>query len=767
MFPVNPAYDEVGGAKCFERLDKIDLPIDLVMMAVPDAVLERAGALGVRSAVIFGSVVEDEDAARGAEARHGENGISFEPGADGGRRGRIAAIARRYDMALCGGGCMGFVNVVSGLRAIGYLEPDPVRCGPIALVTHSGSIFSALLRADRRLGFTLVVSSGQELVTTAADYLEYALSLEETGVLALCIETIRATEKMKAVLARAAALSIPVVALVTGSSAAGRAMVRAHSGALLGSNGAIEALLDAYGVVQVSDLEQLVDTLELFAMGRRARAGGTPGARGVGGLATVHDSGFERALVTDAAAALGVPFAVIGESAKERLLELLDPGLEPGNPLDLWGTKVSTRTLVAESLVALASEPAVAAVALAVDLVPEHDGDASYPEAMLDVLAATSIPVCVLSNLASAIDRAAARRLRDAGVAVLEGTRSGLAALGHLMGFGAEETSSPDPPPQIHPERRARWRARLEAAPRSSLEALELCADYGIASPPAAAAASRSELTAAARRLGYPVVLKTDRPGTAHKSELGGVRLHLEDEADLLAAYDDVAARLGPSVIVAVEADAGVELSLAVLDDPVVGPLVVLYAGGTLIELLADRAVGLVPFGARRASELLERLRVDLSDRLVDLPGASPSARKEGDIARTDLDRVVAVLGDGHPTGEDGDELVGLERSPRRAGRALPEATLAVLVGISGALGRTSPERETTRCHLGAGRLREWPPRLEVPSRRRITQVERGGASSGVRLVHASRSFLGRLRSRNDAMTAIVGGCPSRDPALD
>src|SRR6185437_14913538 len=108
------------------------------------------------------------------------------PGA--GLRERIADIARDAGMAVCGAGCMGFVNVARGLRAIGYVEPDPLPAGPVALVTHSGSVFSALLRARRGFGFTVAVSSGQELVTTAADYARYALTVPGTKVLALVLE---------------------------------------------------------------------------------------------------------------------------------------------------------------------------------------------------------------------------------------------------------------------------------------------------------------------------------------------------------------------------------------------------------------------------------------------------------------------------------------------------------------------------------------------------------------------------------------------------
>ena len=210
-------------------------------------------------------------------------------------------------MALCGGGCMGFVNVVEGLRAIGYHEHDPLPAGPIALVTHSGSAFSALLRADRRLGWTLAVSSGQELVTTTASYLDYALSLEGTGVVALLLETLRQPEALRASLERAKSAGIPVVALTVGASPSGRAMVAAHSGALAGSDAMWEALFESHGVLRVGGLDEMADTLELLAAGRRVLPGSTVGRRR--GIAAVHDSGAERALVVDVAQSVALPFA--------------------------------------------------------------------------------------------------------------------------------------------------------------------------------------------------------------------------------------------------------------------------------------------------------------------------------------------------------------------------------------------------------------------------------------------------------------------------
>ena len=461
-----------------------------------------------------------------------------------GLRARLADTAHAAGMALCGAGCMGFVNVAYGLRAVGYVEPDPLPAGPVALITHSGSVFSALLRSRRGLGYTLAVSSGQELVTPAAAYARYALSLPQTRVLGLVLEAIRDPVLLQQVLAAAAAADIPVVLLTAGSSAAGRDMVAAHSGALAGQDGSWEALAGAYGVHRVSDFGEMADTLELFAIGRRvvrpAPALPSPAARppaaGAGtGIATVHDSGLERAHIADLADELGVPFAAIGDATKERLAGVLDPGLEPANPLDMWGGSRDAERQLTESLAALADDPAVAAVALAVDLLTEFDGDRSYPLAVNAAALRTGKPLVVLANIAAAVDPEAAAWLRQAGIPVLESARNGLLALRHLLDHAARPPRA-DPPP-IDAARRDHWARVLAQGEPDGPVLLDLLRAYGIAAARACPAGTADGALAAAAEIGYPVVLKTGQPGIAHKSDAGGVVLGIRDPAALAAAY--------------------------------------------------------------------------------------------------------------------------------------------------------------------------------------------------------------------------------------
>ena len=252
MHLVNPRYQDIDGIPCAPSLAALDEEIDLVLLGVPDAALldelKAAAAVGARSAVIFGSA----------------NGRPL--------REAVIEIAGEAGMAVCGAGCMGFVNNATGLRALGYLEPDPLPAGGVSLVTHSGSAFSTVLRAGRGFGFRLAVSSGQELVTNTADYVEYILTDPDTTLIALLLETPRAVGRLRSGLRRAAGRDIPVVILPVGHSPRGRAMVAAHSGALAGDAAGWQAFCADTGAIQVGDIAEFADTIELFEAKRRRLA---------------------------------------------------------------------------------------------------------------------------------------------------------------------------------------------------------------------------------------------------------------------------------------------------------------------------------------------------------------------------------------------------------------------------------------------------------------------------------------------------------------
>jgi hypothetical protein len=211
----------------------------------------------------------------------------------------------------------------------------------------------------------------------------------------------------------------------------------------------------------------------------------------------------------------------------------------------------------------------------------------------------------------------------------------------------------------VDPARQRRGRDLLAAGRAGGAPLLGMLREYGIATVTAEPASDTGTALAAAAAIGYPVVLKTDEPAIAHKSDVGGVLLGIADPAALAAGYARLAARLGPRVLICQTAPPGTELTLGIARDPGLGPLIVVGAGGVLVELLADRAVALPPVDDGLAAELLAGLRV--SRLLAGVRGMAPAA--PGSV-------IQAITGLSQLAWELGDELEALDVNPLICGPA-------------------------------------------------------------------------------------------------
>ena len=334
---------------------------------------------------------------------------------------------------------------------------------------------------------------------------------------------------------------------------------------------------------------------------------------GPGAVAAVTDSGGQRALLADLAEDIGVPWTEVEPATEARLRAVLDPSLPAVNPVDAWAGEPHWAQVFAESLAAVVADPGSAiGVAFTEFGCGEHD---DIPEGLarvcIDVAAETDKPVIAATFTARQFYPGATLDLANAGIPVLDGAEAALRAIRHAFDhrdFCAREAS--EAPAAAAATQVQWWRRRLVESPAvDEATGLELLSTFDIPVTPSRVTESAEEAARAAREVGLPVALKTGLV-VAHKTDVDGVRLALADEAAVRAAYEDLAARLGSRVLVCAMAPAGVELALGVIRDPDFGPLVMVGAGGVLVELLADVQFALAPVSKREARELLERLRI-------------------------------------------------------------------------------------------------------------------------------------------------------------
>ncbi|GAB5470379.1 MAG: acetate--CoA ligase family protein [Rhodospirillales bacterium] len=619
LYPVNPRYDTVEGLPCYPSLEALPEPVEHVIFAIPNAAIEaglrQAIACGVKAATMVSSLFLPDD----SEPRLPE---------------RIGALCREADIKLCGANCMGFYNFEVGLWACGYLTRPNHQPGNVTFLTHSGSALCSVIDAEGRVDYNYVVSCGQELTVNLADYMDFSLSQPSTEVLAIFMETARDPERFEAALAKAAAKRIPVVMLKVGRTEESAKLATSHSGALVGDDGAYQALFERYGVHRVDSLDELIYTSLLFSR---------IGPLGPGGLATIHDSGGERELLMDLAHAKGVAFSQISPETTARLAARLDYGLPPVNPCDAWGTGNDFEAIFSDCLSALMQDPDTALGAVACDRGPEGGLNGENVRIARQAAAASGKPVLVCANHQGTGNNLDLPALSRAGLVVMDGMPQFLTAVRALTDH--RDFQAPGLPAVAEAATVERWRARLSVGGTlDELDSLDLMQDFGIATVARRLVASREEALAAAGELGGSVVLKTAMPGIAHKSDVGGVILHLEGEAAVAAAYDRLARHLGPRVLVAAMAPTGVEMILGVSRDTQLGCTVVIGVGGIHAEVLKDVVLVRPPFDAAWARQAIDRLRLrPLLDGVRGQPAADIQAFAE---AASRLSILTDALGD-------------------------------------------------------------------------------------------------------------------------
>jgi acetyltransferase len=603
LYAVNPKHRTLFGAPAYARLSALPRPPDLAVIVTPartvPRIIEEAGAAGIRAALVLSS-------------GFGEVGPE-------GRALQEAALkaAKAGGVRMVGPNCLGIMRTDTGLNAT--FARTPAHPGGLALVSQSGAICGAILdwAHGAQIGFSSVVSLGGAADVDFGEVLDFLLADAATDAILLYVEGIRDARRFVSAL-RAAARVKPVIALKVGRFASGSRAASSHTGALVGSDSVFDAALRRSGTVRVRTYTQL------FAAARALSSGRFPeGER----LAIVTNGGGPGVMAADSAAENGVALASLAEATIALLDGKLPPQWSRGNPIDIIGDALPAR--FRDATAAALADPGVDAVLAMYSPVAITSPEAAAA-AVGDAARGSRKPV--LAAWLGDITASGSRAIESHGIANFYTPENAVEAFSFLCAYGRNQrqlTEVPSALARAHdaaaPDLAAATaiRERAIAEKRTLLtehEAKALLAAFGLPVPLSIVASTRDAAVAAAERIGYPAVLKIHSRDITHKTEVGGVRLDLQNADMVASAFDDMLRHVralrpkarveGVAVQPMLRFQHSREVLVGVATDAVFGPVISFGSGGVSVEAVRDTAVALPPLNAVLSRELIGRTRV-------------------------------------------------------------------------------------------------------------------------------------------------------------
>ena len=585
IYPVNPKHAELSGLRCYPSLSELPEKPDAAFLAVPSAsgpeLVEEAGRCGIRALFINANGYADGDA-KGIELQR-----------------RVEATAAQYGMAICGPNNLGLINVHDRVAMWAPRYMKQVDAGPVAVISQSGSIALILSEDERDLGFSYLVTAGNEAVAGVADYLDYMVRDDRVSTILLFLETVRDPAGFRAAALEAARRRKRIVALKLGTSAQGRALVQAHTGGLAGEDELYEAFFASLGIVRVRDLDEMLETATMLSRNPVA----VPPTR----CALVTLSGGEAALIADLGEELGMSFPKLSDATLARLRPAFPPYSTINNPVDAWGLGFNAERfgVVVDALLA---DPDLDLIGFSIDAPGRGGGDVPYACVMAETCIArkTDKRLVFFNNTSGTGVNAEVKAILDKGnIAYLSGLRPSLVAIRNLMSLPRLDAVQSLTSPGVAPV----------PLPESEPARFSLLRQQGVPMVAAEAVTSADNAAVVAEQLGYPVVLKGVAPHLPHKSDLGLVRLGLRSSKDVTEAYAALSAilakhaRPGSSheIVVQKMAEPGVELIVGIRNQPGFGSFVIAGPGGVLVEIANQANVRLGPVTEAQAREMLQK----------------------------------------------------------------------------------------------------------------------------------------------------------------
>ena len=592
IYPVNPKSNNILGFPCYPNIMAVPDPLDLAVVILPapfiPQVIDDCGQRGIKAAIITS----------GGFKEVGPEGAALEQ--------QVVAIARSYNMRLIGPNCVGTISLHNGLNTT-FIKGMPA-VGPIALVSQSGAVCGAILDAVGKsgAGFSHIVSLGNEADVTETDMIEYMAQDENTSIIAVYIESIRAGQRFIQVAAQAS-LHKPIIILKGGRSEAGSRAVASHTGSLAGSQAAYQAAFKQSGVIEVDTYAELLDASQAFA-----RQPLPKGSRTV----IITNSGGPGALASDALAANGMTMSDLAPDTQTILKQKLNPSAGTSNPVDMLGAADAPDYAYALDTT-LRDEGVDAAIAI---LVPQATvNPAGVAKAVGDSARTNDKPV--VASFLGNVSLVEARRILDQhNIPAFDFPESTGRVLGLMHQYQQWRSQFAMQTLDETPIDLIRTKEILTAASTTTLgeaQARPLMDACSIATISGGLARSLDEAIQLAGNLGYPVALKIASPDIIHKSDAAGIRLGIGNEDQLCSAFSEMISQVSQShpnariegCLIEQMAPPGHEIIAGIRRDPNFGPLLMFGLGGIYVELVKDVSIRVAPVSAKEIETMIQQTR--------------------------------------------------------------------------------------------------------------------------------------------------------------
>lgn len=593
VFPVNPKAQAISGIKAYPSVldipDEVDLAVIVVKRDFVLPTMEQCAEKGVKAAIVITAGFR-EVSHEGAELEE-----------------EILRIARENNIVMLGPNCMGAFNTNEGILLNATFARHLPKRGPIGLISQSGAMGAAVLdyAGERHIGFSKFISIGNKADIDENDCLEAFENDDEVGVIVLYLENFADPRKFAEICKRITP-NKPVLVLKSGRSAAGAKAASSHTGALAGSDTAVDALLERCGAMRVDSVEDLLVVSHFFSSPKRPA-----GNR----LGLITNAGGPGIIATDELQKNGFSFPDLAPETIQELESKLPPEASCANPCDvLPGTGAEGYRVAAEALV---KDPNLDAVVI-LFLCPVMVKPIWLVEAIVPVVEQSKKPVIGLFMGASDVVQLA-EPLAKLGMPILTSAPEVARALVANREY-RDILSRNVPEPADYQVDAERARAIVEAHGEGWLEsekAFSLLDAYGIPVVQSRTVDIEDNPLDAAKELNFPLVMKVLSPDILHKSDVGGVEINIRDEEDLVHRHAEMLKRVKffqpEARLTGVELQEMItwdmELIIGINVEPGFGPLVMCGLGGVFVEVMKDVIFSLAPMPADEPAKMLHKLR--------------------------------------------------------------------------------------------------------------------------------------------------------------